>query len=152
MYMQLLKVEGSNFPFLLNCNKISVICRQDAVNWLGYTYLYVRMLRNPTLYGVSHDDRSSDPLLERRRMDLVHTAASILDKNSLVKYDKRTGTFQVSTSQLTAVVFFIFTQSGCTDYMLDFFFCLFTQRLQTWGALPVTSTLPMTQSKPTTSC
>uniref|UniRef100_A0AAX7UWP9 U5 small nuclear ribonucleoprotein 200 kDa helicase n=1 Tax=Astatotilapia calliptera TaxID=8154 RepID=A0AAX7UWP9_ASTCA len=75
---------------------------KDAVNWLGYTYLYVRMLRNPTLYGVSHDDRSTDPLLERRRMDLVHTAANILDKNSLIKYDKRTGSFQVCTSQLTA--------------------------------------------------
>ena len=68
---------------------------QDAVNWLGYTYLYVRMLRNPTLYGVSHDDRSADPLLERRRMDLIHTAANVLDKNSLVKYDKRSGNFQV---------------------------------------------------------
>lgn len=65
------------------------------MNWLGYTYLYVRMLRNPTLYGVSHDDRSSDPLLERRRMDLIHTAANVLDKNSLVKYDKRSGSFQV---------------------------------------------------------
>lgn len=68
------------------------------MNWLGYTYLYVRMLRNPTLYGVSHDDRSSDPLLERRRMDLIHTAANVLDKNSLVKYDKRTGAFQVHTA------------------------------------------------------
>lgn len=68
------------------------------MNWLGYTYLYVRMLRNPTLYGVSHDDRSADPLLERRRMDLVHTAANVLDKNNLIKYDKRTGSFQVSAS------------------------------------------------------
>lgn len=75
------------------------------MNWLGYTYLYVRMLRNPTLYGVSHDDRSSDPLLERRRMDLVHTAASVLDKNSLIKYDKRTGSFQVCTFWLSVCVF-----------------------------------------------
>ncbi|XP_030593292.1 U5 small nuclear ribonucleoprotein 200 kDa helicase [Archocentrus centrarchus] len=80
---------------------------KDAVNWLGYTYLYVRMLRNPTLYGVSHDDRSSDPLLERRRMDLVHTAASVLDKNSLVKYDKRTGTFQVTDLGRIASHFYI---------------------------------------------
>lgn len=72
-------------------------CFQDAVNWLGYTYLYVRMLRNPTLYAVSHDDRSIDPLLERRRMDLVHTAATVLEKNNLVKYDKRSGNFQVHT-------------------------------------------------------
>uniref|UniRef100_A0A667XVK9 U5 small nuclear ribonucleoprotein 200 kDa helicase n=1 Tax=Myripristis murdjan TaxID=586833 RepID=A0A667XVK9_9TELE len=80
---------------------------KDAVNWLGYTYLYVRMLRNPTLYGVSHDDRSSDPLLERRRMDLVHTAASVLDKNSLIKYDKRTGSFQVTDLGRIASHFYI---------------------------------------------
>ena len=79
----------------VNIQYIFLFYGQDAVNWLGYTYLYVRMLRNPTLYGVSHDDRSSDPLLERRRLDLVHTAANILDKNSLIKYDKRTGSFQV---------------------------------------------------------
>nr|XP_026654980.1 U5 small nuclear ribonucleoprotein 200 kDa helicase-like [Zonotrichia albicollis] len=69
---------------------------QDAVNWLGYTYLYIRMLRSPTLYGISHDDLKADPLLEQRRLDLVHTAALMLDKNNLVKYDKKTGNFQVT--------------------------------------------------------
>lgn len=91
-------VEGAKQIFFDSLYNLIYLLRQDAVNWLGYTYLYVRMLRNPTLYGVSHDDRSSDPLLERRRMDLVHTAANVLDKNSLVKYDKRTGSFQVCTS------------------------------------------------------
>lgn len=70
---------------------------QDAVNWMGYTYLYVRMLRNPTLYGISHDQRNTDPLLEMRRMDLVHTAATVLEKSNLIKYDKRTGSFQVNS-------------------------------------------------------
>ena len=28
----------------------SVTTLKSAVNWLGYTYLYVRMLRNPSLY------------------------------------------------------------------------------------------------------
>lgn len=65
------------------------------MNWLGYTYLYIRMLRSPTLYGISHDDLKADPLLEQRRLDLVHTAALMLDKNNLVKYDKKTGNFQV---------------------------------------------------------
>uniref|UniRef100_A0A8C8K5Z9 U5 small nuclear ribonucleoprotein 200 kDa helicase n=1 Tax=Oncorhynchus tshawytscha TaxID=74940 RepID=A0A8C8K5Z9_ONCTS len=76
----------SKLPDMLNAEIVlgNVQNAKDAVNWLGYTYLYVRMLRNPTLYGVSHDDRSSDPLLERRRMDLIHTAANVLDKNSLV--------------------------------------------------------------------
>lgn len=92
------------------------LLHQDAVNWLGYTYLYVRMLRNPTLYGVSHDDRSSDPLLERRRMDLVHTSASVLDKNSLVKYDKRTGSFQVCTSHLSSLIFLSFYERVLTVF------------------------------------
>uniref|UniRef100_A0A8B9LIR2 U5 small nuclear ribonucleoprotein 200 kDa helicase n=1 Tax=Astyanax mexicanus TaxID=7994 RepID=A0A8B9LIR2_ASTMX len=84
-------------PDMLNAEVVlgNVQNVKDAVNWIGYTYLYVRMLRNPTLYGVSHDERSTDPYLEQRRMDLVHTAATVLEKNNLVKYDKRSGSFQV---------------------------------------------------------
>ena len=26
---------------------------QEAVNWLSYSYLYIRMRRNPDLYGVT---------------------------------------------------------------------------------------------------
>ena len=53
------------------------------------------MLRNPTLYGISHDQRQDDKYLEARRSDLVHTAASLLDKYNLIRYDKKTGNFQV---------------------------------------------------------
>uniref|UniRef100_A0A3Q2ZMJ6 U5 small nuclear ribonucleoprotein 200 kDa helicase n=1 Tax=Kryptolebias marmoratus TaxID=37003 RepID=A0A3Q2ZMJ6_KRYMA len=99
----------AKLPDMLNAEIVlgNVQNAKDAVNWLGYTYLYVRLLRNPTLYGVSHDDRSTDPLLERRRMDLVHTAASVLDKNSLIKYDKRTGSFQVTDLGRIASHFYI---------------------------------------------
>lgn len=69
---------------------------KEAVHWLGYTYLYIRMLRNPSLYGISHDEIEKDPLLEQRRADLIHSAASQLDKNNLVKYDKKSGNFQVT--------------------------------------------------------
>jgi len=69
---------------------------RDAVKWLGYTYLYIRMLRSPTLYGISHDQMAHDEYLERYRSDLVHTAAATLDKHNLVRYDKKTGTFQVT--------------------------------------------------------
>lgn len=67
----------------------------EAVRWLSYTYLYVRMLRNPTLYGVSVEEASRDARLEQRRKDLIHTAATQLDKHQLIKYDKKTGLFQV---------------------------------------------------------
>uniref|UniRef100_A0A674NY69 Activating signal cointegrator 1 complex subunit 3 n=1 Tax=Takifugu rubripes TaxID=31033 RepID=A0A674NY69_TAKRU len=99
----------SKLPDMLNAEVVlgNVQNAKDAVNWLGYTYLYVRMLRNPTLYAVSHDDRSSDPLLERRRLDLVHTASSVLDKNNLIKYDKRTGSFQVTDLGRIASHFYV---------------------------------------------
>ncbi|XP_077866921.1 U5 small nuclear ribonucleoprotein 200 kDa helicase-like [Saccoglossus kowalevskii] len=69
---------------------------RDAVNWLGYTYLYIRMMRHPSLYGVAADYRDTDPFLEQRRIDLVHTTASVLDKNNLLKYDKKSGNLQVT--------------------------------------------------------
>ncbi|KAI5798917.1 putative pre-mRNA splicing helicase [Geopyxis carbonaria] len=67
--------------------------RDDAVEWLGYTYLYVRMLRSPGLYGVGQD-YADDATLEQKRVDLVHSAATILERCSLVKYDRKTGKLQ----------------------------------------------------------
>lgn len=52
------------------------------------------MLRAPSLYGVGHDMLKDDPLLQQRRKDLIHTAALTLDKNNLIKYDKKTGQIQ----------------------------------------------------------
>ena len=59
------------------------------------------MLRSPTIYGISHDQLKEDPLLHQRRKDLIHTAASTLDKHNLIKYDKKTGNFQVSLQEKT---------------------------------------------------
>ena len=59
----------------------------EGVAWLGYTYLFVRMLRNPSLSGASEAERESDPLLEQRRIDLIHSAATLLDKCGLLRSD-----------------------------------------------------------------
>jgi pre-mRNA-splicing helicase BRR2 len=69
---------------------------KDAVNWLTYTYLYVRMLKNPNLYGITNDEISNDNYLLQRRTDLAHTSAIILDKHGLIKYEKKTGNFLVT--------------------------------------------------------
>ncbi len=53
------------------------------------------MLRSCTLYGISHDQLRDDRLLERHREDLIHTAAVLLDKHNLIRYDKKSGNFQV---------------------------------------------------------
>ncbi|XP_026402952.1 DExH-box ATP-dependent RNA helicase DExH12-like [Papaver somniferum] len=80
---------------------------KEACNWLGYTYLYIRMLRNPTLYGLAADVLSRDKLLEERRADLIHSAATVLEKNNLVKYDRKSGYFQVTDLGRIASYYYI---------------------------------------------
>ncbi|CAL1708451.1 unnamed protein product [Somion occarium] len=68
--------------------------RDEAVQWLGYTYLYVRMLKDPVLYSVGIDYLEGDPALVQKRADIVHTAAAMLEKCYLIKYERSTGRFQ----------------------------------------------------------
>ncbi|KAK4144714.1 Sec63 Brl domain-containing protein [Dichotomopilus funicola] len=67
--------------------------RDEGVEWLGYTYLFVRMLRSPGLYSVGAE-YEDDEALEQKRVDLVHSAATVLKKSNLVKYDEKTGKLQ----------------------------------------------------------
>jgi pre-mRNA-splicing helicase BRR2 len=85
-------------PDMLNAEIVlgSIHSIREAAAWLSYTYLYVRMLRNPSMYGISADDAESDQILLQRRLDLAHSAANILDKHNLIKYDRKTGGFQVT--------------------------------------------------------
>ncbi|KAH0969524.1 hypothetical protein GBA52_028609 [Prunus armeniaca] len=69
---------------------------REASNWLTYTYLYVRMLKEPALYGLEADVLTRDSKSEERRADLIHSAATILDKNGLIKYERKSGYFQVT--------------------------------------------------------
>jgi len=85
----------------------SVLNIRDAAAWLGYTYLYVRMLRNPQLYGVGIDESESDPQLAERRADLAHSAAMLLDKHNLIKYDRKTGNLQATDLGRIASAFYV---------------------------------------------
>jgi activating signal cointegrator complex subunit 3 len=58
----------------------------DAVSWLEYTYLYVRMLRNPLAYGISADEKADDPRLHGRCAELITNAAKWLDENKMIRY------------------------------------------------------------------
>ena len=52
------------------------------------------------------NEAEADRLLFNRRLDLAHSAAALLDKHNLVKYDRRTGNLQVGRtikSELAAV-------------------------------------------------
>ncbi|KAG6432555.1 hypothetical protein SASPL_104135 [Salvia splendens] len=85
----------------------SVQNAREACKWLSYTYLFVRMVRNPTLYGLAADVLNTDETLEERRADLIHSAATVLDKNNLVKYDRKSGYFQVTDLGRIASYYYI---------------------------------------------
>ncbi|BFZ53989.1 Putative steryl acetyl hydrolase mug81 [Savitreella phatthalungensis] len=62
----------------------------EAVSWLSYTYLFVRMRKNPQVYGIEQGEMSDDPTLAGRRRDLIVAAARKLHKTQMVVYDERT--------------------------------------------------------------
>nr|GLL27460.1 DExH-box ATP-dependent RNA helicase DExH12-like [Ipomoea trifida] len=80
---------------------------KEACKWLLYTYLCIRMVRNPSLYGLAADALKNDITLEERRADLVHSAATLLDKNNLIKYDRKSGYFQVTDLGRIASYYYI---------------------------------------------
>eukprot|EP00301_Raphidiophrys_heterophryoidea_P007338 c12852_g1_i1.p1 GENE.c12852_g1_i1~~c12852_g1_i1.p1 ORF type:complete len:2187 (-),score=588.78 c12852_g1_i1:306-6866(-) len=80
---------------------------KEGMTWLGYTYLYMRMLRNPTLYGCTDSDLVQDRLLEKRRADMIHSAATVLDKCNLIRYDYKGGNFQVTELGRVASHFYV---------------------------------------------
>ena len=69
----------------------TITSRDDAAKWIGYTYLFVRMMRNPGLYSIGTDEAQTDLELVQRRVDLAHAALTVLEKNGLVKYDRLSG-------------------------------------------------------------
>jgi pre-mRNA-splicing helicase BRR2 len=96
-------------PDMLNAEIVlgSVTTVKEAAAWLGYTYLYVRMIRNPSMYGITAEMAARDPCLLQRRTDLAHAAAVMLDKHGLIKYDRRTGGFVATTLGRVASFYYV---------------------------------------------
>lgn len=93
----------SALPDILNAEIVSgtVSNIKDAVNWLSYTYLFVRMMKAPNVYTISDEIKKEDPYLLKRRTDLIHSSALLLEKHGLIKYNVRSGEF--SSTQLGKV-------------------------------------------------
>ncbi|POS84876.1 Sec63-domain-containing protein [Erysiphe pulchra] len=95
---QQLPIESQFLGRLADCLNAEIVLgnirdRAEGVDWLGYTYLFVRMLRSPGLYSVGAD-YEDDNTLEQKRVDLIHSAAVVLEKSNLIKYDKSSGKLQ----------------------------------------------------------
>ncbi|THH20310.1 hypothetical protein EW146_g1011 [Bondarzewia mesenterica] len=88
--------------------------RDEAVQWLGYTYLYVRMLKSPGLYSVGVDYQEDDSGLIQKRADIVHSAAALLEKCHLIKYERTSGRFQSTELGRIASYYYVTYNSMAT--------------------------------------
>ena len=62
----------------------------EAVQWLGYSYLFVRMKRNPFAYGIDFAEIQDDPQLVQRRRKLVIEAATSLEVAQMIIFNRTT--------------------------------------------------------------
>ena len=62
----------------------------EAVQWVGYSYLYVRMKKNPFTYGIDWAEIRDDPQLVQRRRDLVIKAARVLQRSQMIIFNEIT--------------------------------------------------------------
>ena len=62
----------------------------EAVQWLGYSYLFVRMQRNPLTYGIDWAEIRDDPHLVQRRRKLAIDAARVLRQSQMIIFNETT--------------------------------------------------------------
>ena len=62
----------------------------EAAQWLGYSYLFVRMQRNPLTYGIDWAEIRDDPQLFQRRRKLAIDAARILQQSQMIIFNEST--------------------------------------------------------------
>ncbi|KAJ7638696.1 Sec63 Brl domain-containing protein [Roridomyces roridus] len=80
---------------------------RDGVRWLGYTYLFVRMRKNPFIYGISRDATGDDPQLGSKRHELITAAAQKLADTGMINFDRNSGDFTITELGRIAAKYYI---------------------------------------------
>ncbi|KAE9571004.1 putative helicase mug81 [Colletotrichum fructicola] len=62
----------------------------EAVQWIGYSYLFVRMQRSPMSYGIEWAEIRDDPTLVQRRRTLAIQAARTLQQSQMIIFNEVT--------------------------------------------------------------
>nr|CAH0109762.1 unnamed protein product [Daphnia galeata] len=79
----------------------------EAVQWLSYTYLFIRMRKNPIAYGINLEQIYDDPHLGGKRRELIVLAARSLDKARMIRFEEKTGLLHATDLGRTASHFYI---------------------------------------------
>lgn len=106
---KLLSKLGDNLNAEIALGTVSSV--DEAVSWLGYTYLYVRMRKNPLGYGLSWQELEQDPLLGGQRRKLIIEAARKLHMSQMIVFDEQTGTFICKDVGRIASEFYLLSES-----------------------------------------
>ncbi|KAG8218769.1 Sec63-domain-containing protein [Butyriboletus roseoflavus] len=83
----------------------------EGVRWLGYTYLFDRMRKNPTQYGISRESLTEDPWLVHQRTKLIVSSARILADLSMIDFETDVKTFIIKDVGRIAAKYYIRHQS-----------------------------------------
>ena len=62
----------------------------EAVKWISYSYLFVRMKRNPMAYGIDWAEYENDRTLVQRRRQLAIQAARTLQQSQMIIFNEAT--------------------------------------------------------------
>lgn len=60
---------------------------EEAVDWLSYTYLFVRMQKNARHYGITASMLQKDPDLFHTRVEFIKNSVKKLDHAKMIRYD-----------------------------------------------------------------
>lgn len=71
----------------------TVMSVDEGIRWLGYTYLFVRMRKNPFGYGLDWKDLQADPQLIQKRESMIVEAARRLHSLQMIVFDERSTAF-----------------------------------------------------------
>ena len=83
----------------------------EAVQWLGYSYLFVRWKKNPLHYGTGWDEVINDPALVGKRKDLILEAVRRLQQTQMITFDSRTESLSSKDIGRIASNFYILNNS-----------------------------------------
>ncbi|XP_071510513.1 activating signal cointegrator 1 complex subunit 3-like [Diadema antillarum] len=80
---------------------------EEALRWLRYTYLYIRMRRNPEAYKLSFDDVEDERRFEDILKNLVTTSARFLQKAKMIKTERGMESFEYTEIGRIASHFYV---------------------------------------------
>lgn len=62
---------------------------EEGIQWLGYSYMFVRWKKNPLMYGIEWQELSDDPHLYSQRKQLIIRASRRLQQTQMIIFDEK---------------------------------------------------------------